>query len=357
MTVPPISVVMPVHNGMPYVEDSVRSLLAQRFGAFELVIGDDGSSDGTSETLARLARADPRIRLARRENRSGVAGSLNWVVSMARAPLVAIAHADDLCHPDRLGRQVEVLQSRPDAVAVGSLFRGIDPEGRVVQPPHYWPLRLHSPFAPFAHSSTMFRRAAFDRVGGYRPEAEYWEDLDLYWRLLEIGRIFVIPEVLAFYRHSPVSVRSRESDEKVENALELMYRSTAAFARRCDHAPLLRSGAASVARGRIHPRIFVARSWAALWSGRRPGTLKRLLRRGDLRCNRTSFVSLAFVLGATLSPRAVRLAVCSWREMRNRLARRALRGGEIVEWFPHAASTNAGAASAADASSDFGQTR
>ena len=95
MTFPPLSVAMSVHNGMPYLETSVRSILAQTFGDFEFVIGDDGSTDGSSELLSRLAAADGRIRLLRRESKSGLAASANWVIGEARAPLVAIAHADD----------------------------------------------------------------------------------------------------------------------------------------------------------------------------------------------------------------------------------------------------------------------
>ena len=334
MSRPPVSVVMPVHNGMPFVGESVASILGQSFGAFELVIGDDGSDDGTAELLERWARRDSRVRLARRERKSGIAASFNWVMSLARAPLVAIAHADDLAHPERLRRQVAALRARPDAAAVGALSRGIDARGRLVQPPNYWRLTRVSPFAPFVHSSVMLRRDRFERAGGYDAQADYWEDLDLYWRLLETGPILVLPEILSSYRHSHASVRSRESVERVENALELMYRSTACYAARRDHRPLLRRGAAAVvgAGAKIHPRIFVARSWTEVWSGRRPGTLLRLLKRGDLGWNRASLVSLAFVTAATLSPRALRLIVQAWMHGRNLAGRRLLRGRAAVEW-------------------------
>ena len=202
ISAPRLSVVMPVHNGMPFIGESVASIVAQSFGDFELVLGDDGSDDGTSETLTDWARCDPRIRIVRRDRKSGLAASANWVVSMSRAPIVAIAHADDVSHPDRFDRQIALLDAYPDVAAIGTLAQGIDASGRRVHPPSYWGLVPRSPFAPFSHSSIMMRRASFDLAGGYRAEAEYWEDLDLYWRLLRAGRILVIPQALASYRYS-----------------------------------------------------------------------------------------------------------------------------------------------------------
>lgn len=184
---------MPVRNGMPYVEQSIRSIIAQSFTDFEFVIGDDGSTDGTTEVLHAFARHDERIRLLRRETGSGLAASANWVVAAARAPLVAVAHADDLSHPDRLARQVAVLRDIPTVDLVGTLWDGIDEQGRYVRPGDYWKLLRKTPLAAFAHSSIMFRKTAFDGAGGYRPEAEYWEDLDLYLRVAARGGVVVIP--------------------------------------------------------------------------------------------------------------------------------------------------------------------
>jgi len=224
---PPLSVVMPVHNCVAYVEESVRSILAQSFREYELVIGDDGSNDGTSEILGKLASEDSRIRVLRRERNSGLAASAAWVISHSRAPLIAMAHADDISHPDRLKRQIKLFEAAPDASLVGTLMIGIDDRGSPLHPPNLWRLVRPSVFAPFPHSSAMFRRSNYAEVGGYRPQADYWEDHDLYWRLCETGRILVIPEVLASYRYSSVSLRARGSAEQLEHALDVMYRSTA----------------------------------------------------------------------------------------------------------------------------------
>ncbi|WP_166038207.1 glycosyltransferase family A protein [Sphingosinicella sp. YJ22] len=324
---PAVSVVLPVHNGRAFVESSIRSILAQDFADFELVVGDDGSDDGTSEVLARLAAEDDRIRVLRRPTKSGLAGSANWVVSEARAPLVAIAHADDICDPSRLRRQVALLARRPDAVLVGALADGIDPRGRCVQPANLSRLLKPSSFAPFAHSTVMFRAEAFSRAGGYRSQADAWEDLDLYWRMAEEGRILVIPEVLARYRHSASSIRERHGD-RIEQALDVMYRSAALHGQGRDWSPLLGRPSA----GRIHPRIFVARSWVRLWSGRRSHVFGRMLRRAALRPNLVSAQALAFVTWATVSPRSLRLLLQLIGKARNARVRHRLTGLEFVEW-------------------------
>ncbi len=325
--VPSVSVVLPVHNGRDFVESSIRSILTQDFTDFELIVGDDGSDDGTGELLAKLALEDSRIRLLRRPVKSGLAGSANWVISEARAPLVAIAHADDIYHSSRLRRQVELLAQRPDAVLVGTLADGIDAQGRAVQPPNLSRLFKPSPFAPFAHSTIMFRIDAFSGAGGYRSQADAWEDLDLYWRMAGQGRILVIPEVLASYRHSGASIRERHG-EKIEKALDAMYRAVALHREGRDWAPLL----GKPGRGRVHPRIFVARSWVRVWSGQRSHVLGGMLRRAEFRLDLASVQSLAFVAWATVSPRSLRLLLQMVGKARNARARRRLDGLEFLEW-------------------------
>lgn len=331
---PAVSVVLPVHNGMPFVEESIASILAQSFTDFEFVIGDDGSGDGTSEALDRWAARDRRIRLLRRERKSGLAGGGNWVIGEARAPLIAIAHADDLSHPDRLRRQVEAFRARPELDLVGTLWNGIDEEGREVRPGDYWRLLRRSPFAPFSHSSAMFRRAAFESAGGYRPEAEYWEDLDLYFRIAERGRIAVIPEVLSTVRHARVSARLRNDPGKVEDAVDLMYRSTERYKAGGGHGGRLASGGAGAAGGKLHPMTFISCGSTNLWSGRSPAVLGRMRRRAGLRLDRASAKALAWVIWGTASPRSLRLTLRTIMRLRNVIARRLLGGAAIVEWSP-----------------------
>jgi len=332
MSPPPLSVAMAVHNGMPFVEESVRTILGQTFADFELVIGDDGSDDGTNEVLRALAAADGRIRLLRREAKSGLAASGNWVVGEAAAPLVAIAHADDVSRPARLERQMEVFGNHSDAVLVGTLCGGIDEAGRRVQPPAAWRLRSKAPFAPFPHSSIMFRKAAFDAVGGYRADAEYWEDFDLYLRLAEVGRVFVVAEELASVRHTSTSTRLRNDEQRVLSAVDRMYRAAEAYARGEQHEAFL-TGDRS---GKLLPRSFVARGSIRLWSGRSPGVLKSLLRDGELRLDLGSLQALVWAAWGEISPGSLRFFIRSLLRLRNFVVRPSLVGKRVVEWRPRA---------------------
>src|SRR5919112_403425 len=107
-TAPAVSVVMPVRNALPYL--------------------------GPTGALREWARSDARIRLFETRRRLGPAGSSNFVVREARAPLVARMDADDVAHPERLARQVEVLRNSPDVVLVAALCDGINADGRSVRP-------------------------------------------------------------------------------------------------------------------------------------------------------------------------------------------------------------------------------
>src|SRR4051794_20662021 len=98
---PKVSVVMPVHNAMPFLDIAVASILGQSFEDFEFVILDDASTDGSTERLREWAARDPRIRLIEEKRNLGPALSSERVAVAARAALVARMDADDISHRDR----------------------------------------------------------------------------------------------------------------------------------------------------------------------------------------------------------------------------------------------------------------
>jgi glycosyltransferase involved in cell wall biosynthesis len=129
MSVPAVSVLMAVKNGMPWVREAVESALAQTAGDLELIVIDDGSTDATPAALA--AFRDPRLRLERRPS-AGLTRALVRALELARAPLVARLDADDVALPDRLERQRRFLDGHPDVGLLGTGAREVDASGREV---------------------------------------------------------------------------------------------------------------------------------------------------------------------------------------------------------------------------------
>jgi glycosyltransferase involved in cell wall biosynthesis len=212
----PLSVVMSVYNGAATVREAVESVLAQTFREFEFIIIDDGSTDATPDVLASFD--DPRVRVIRQRN-AGLTVSLNRAVREAAGPLIARMDADDVSLPKRFALQVRPFRQHEDLVLVGSDAEIIDRSGRVIGHERHL---IHDPEIrrvypvgnQFVHGSAMFRRTAFDRVGGYDETIRYSQDFDLWWRLLKRGKGANIPESLYRLRDSPGRISEHLSDEQ-----------------------------------------------------------------------------------------------------------------------------------------------
>jgi GT2 family glycosyltransferase len=327
-----ISVVMPVHNALPHLDAAVRSILDQTHAHFEFVIFDDASTDGSAERLREWAARDGRIRLLEGTKNLGPVGSSSLVVEQAKAPLIARMDADDVCDPDRLRRQIEVLRDHPDAGVVASLFGVIDDHGHSLRGPEVWRLARKSPFVPFAHGSMMFRRSVFDQVGGYRERCEYWEDQDLVVRMAFVSDVLIIPEALYQVRQWTKNTRVASDRERVENAVDLMYRSIARLEQNRSYDDLLK--ASPQTKARIDPRVFISGGSLILWAGGRPRLLGRLMRRGRLRLDVRTFNALMWTVWASISPGSLRAFLSMLLRTRNLLAAPAVSHDGPLRWSP-----------------------
>jgi len=203
---PAISVLLPVYNGGRYLGGAIESLLAQTFGDFEVIAVDDGSTDRSLDVLTAYANRDPRIRVISRTN-TGIVGALNEALRVARAPLVARMDADDIALPGRLFAQKEFMDRNPEILGCGTAVYVMDTRNAIVdlmrRPLHAIDIEralLRGDGGALIHPSTLFRAEAVARVGGYRLEAQFTEDLDLYLRLAEHGPLANLPEPLLCYR-------------------------------------------------------------------------------------------------------------------------------------------------------------
>ena len=304
-TNPLISVVMPVHNARPFLDESIRSILAQTFSDFEFVILDDASTDGSVELLREWSLRDKRIHLHEGKKRLGLSGSSNAVVSKARASIVARMDADDIAHPDRLRRQWNIIDSRPDVAVIGALCNGIDASGREVRPRDRWRLVRRSVYIPFPHGSAMFRREVFDQVGGYDETAIGGEDQDLFLRMATRGRVLTLPDVLYSYRY-------HSSNATLFNG------------RRAVGENHSQDGNALAA--------FYMLGAMRLWAGDPPRLLEPMLKKKSLKWNPKTLMILASAIWGHISPPTLRVFLRSSIRARDLLASVRVKDGRPYEW-------------------------
>lgn len=304
-TNPLISVVMPVYNALPFLNESIKSILEQTFSNFEFVILDDASTDGSVELLREWARRDPRIHLHESKRRLGLSGSSNAVVAKTCARIVARMDADDIAHPDRLRRQWTIFEEHPGIALVGTLCNGIDATGREVRPRDRWRLVRRSTYIPFPHGSAMFRREVFDRVGGYDEASAGAEDQDLFLRMAACGRVVTLPDVLYSYRYHS------------NNAT--LFNGKRAVAE--DHSENGQALAAFYMLGAMR-----------LWAGDPPMLLEPMLKKKALRWNPKTFMILVSAIWGHLSPPTLRVFLRSSIRARDLLANVRVKDGRPYEW-------------------------
>jgi glycosyltransferase involved in cell wall biosynthesis len=213
---PTVSVVMGVRNGGDSLAATLASLSSQEGVSLEIIVVNDGSTDGTGAILEAHAAADPRLRVLERQGR-GLTRSLIEGCQAARGPFIARQDAGDISLPGRLRRQLRCLEENPEASFCSTHSRQVVPEGATarVYAPEPWEL-ADGLTGPASHGSVMMRRSAYERAGGYRPMFYFAQDIDLWSRMVELGSHLVVPEVLYEATLSPGSIsgsRRREQEE------------------------------------------------------------------------------------------------------------------------------------------------
>jgi glycosyltransferase involved in cell wall biosynthesis len=327
---PIVSVVMPVHNALPFLDEAIESIIAQSVTDFEFIILDDASTDGSREKLREWQLRDPRIRIIEVDRNLGPAGSSQMVACEARARFVARMDADDISHPDRLQGQLDIFRAHPEAGIVACLCNFVDPKGVKLRQCEHWRLSRRSVLAPFAHGTIMYRRELFDRVGGYREQCLFWEDQDLIARIADEAPVFVIPRPLYSYRLSSSSTRIASNQDQLEHSVNLMFRSVERLKRQEPYDDLLRE---FVADGRkVSPRVFVSLGSQLLWAGGRPRMFRRILQRAKLRFDLNTILSATWTAWASASPSTLRTFLRLLVGLRNIIAHATHHSDDPVVW-------------------------
>jgi glycosyltransferase involved in cell wall biosynthesis len=219
-----VSVLIGCWNNADTLRAAIDSILDQTLSDLELIVVDDGSTDRTRE-LVIASQADDRRIAYLPLTHMGISRSLNEGIRKASAPYVAFQDADDWSLPERLERQLEVLDGRPEVMVVGCRMAEVDGSGSALAPRTKFAagdvngVLLH--FNPIPNSCATVRRDSVLAAGGFDPRYRYAMDYDLWLRLSERGVITALDKPLAVRRMGATNVAARRERAQTAEALRI----------------------------------------------------------------------------------------------------------------------------------------
>jgi glycosyltransferase involved in cell wall biosynthesis len=228
-----VSVITPFLNAELFLREAIESVLAQSYGAWKLLLVDDGSTDGSTAIAQRYADQYPQkicyLHHEERRNR-GSSASLNLGMKQARGEYIALLDSDDLWEPQRLEKQVAYLDAHQAVVLLGSWYSLIDAQstciGTMRVPCEYREIRWGLFFAnQFANSAVMLRREPMlSQVGLHNENYFYAKDYDLWCRIADRFPVANLPEYLTRYRvHAASMTAGLTRSETESNRLRCIY--------------------------------------------------------------------------------------------------------------------------------------
>jgi glycosyltransferase involved in cell wall biosynthesis len=210
---PAVTVLMPVFNAERHLRAAIDSNLTQTWSDFELLVIDDGSTDGSAAITAGYD--DARIRFERFPKNQGLSAALNHGLAIAACPLIARQDADDVSRPDRLSTQLAALRRDPALALIGSQARTLDDSGSAIgevdRPLDEASIRWYALLDnPFIHTAVVFRRDVAIELGGFDAAFDpFSQDYALWWRIVRAHRVENLRDRLVDYRVSATSIIGR----------------------------------------------------------------------------------------------------------------------------------------------------
>lgn len=230
-----VSVVVPSYNHAKYLSKAMDSVLTQDFGDFELLISDDASSDSSWELISSFS--DPRIRSFRQEQNLGPVGNLVFLIKKARGKYIALLNSDDAWYPEKLGKQVAVMESQPNLGACFTWADMVDEQGREISGPEaIWndvfrqPNRTQGEWLRhfffqgncLCHPSILARKEIYDALGFYNPAFKQLPDFEMWIRLVKRYPIHIIQENLVAHLRDGNNSSAVSPENSIRNLTELV---------------------------------------------------------------------------------------------------------------------------------------
>lgn len=206
-----ISVIIPVYNGERFLEAAISSVLGQANTMLELILVDDGSTDGTPQIAARMGN---RVKYVRQDNQ-GPPAARNHGLRLACGDIIGFLDADDVWMPRKLDLQLSILQQNTQCDIVWGRTQIAMPAGPIERSVSFASYGDPAYYASLA--ACLFRRRAFDRLGNFNIAQRHGDDLDFFARAKEAG--------LNIHRHVDTVLEYRRHDKNITNdvALDAKY--------------------------------------------------------------------------------------------------------------------------------------
>lgn len=230
---PTVSVIVPLYNAAPYIGETLASIVESTYRPLEVVVVDDGSTDGSLRIAESFAESHPEVRVLHQAN-AGVSAARNNAIAHAKGEWILPVDADDKISPTYIAHAVEAIAEDVRVIGCRAQFFGAK-EGEW-KLPDYTPERLAQ--RNMIHISSLFRKADWLRVGGFCEEEIYREDYDFWLSMMELGGRYVrLDETGLYYRVLPGSRRSKAKAHK-RTIVDALNRRHAAYMEKYLGGPL-----------------------------------------------------------------------------------------------------------------------
>ena len=203
-----ISCIVPVYNGERHLEEALDSILAQRWRPLEVLVVDDGSTDGSGAIARCMAERLPEVRVLTQEN-SGPVVARNTGLAACRGELICFLDADDLWHPEKLVRQIALFDANPKLDYCVHHVQNFWEDDLAGEAERYADHARGQPIPGYVTPCLMARRRAFDKIGVFDPSLQHGDSMDWFLRARAGGLDGELMADVLAYRRMHASNRSR----------------------------------------------------------------------------------------------------------------------------------------------------
>jgi len=227
MSIPLLSVIMPVYNAEQFVAQAIGSILHQTYDNLELIIVDDGSSDNSVNVIQSFK--DDRIKLYRNDGNHGIVYSRNKGLKLAKGDYIGMFDADDVAYPEKFEEQIAFFGQHNDYGMVGSWAKFIDEQGKQV--PGRWKLRASPEMIPaimlfqnyFLQSAVLYRKECISKYS-FREGFDILEDYLIWIEITRDFKAWNLQKYLVNYRIHDDGVTKKYSEEKLEKEKKVFWK-------------------------------------------------------------------------------------------------------------------------------------